>query len=192
MKKKMVSLAIATGLVICSVASAQSSDAARAVVTVEKMLQIDARQAEIKFIEEAAKAGVFEPEKKEVIISGPKPMPVWAVRSIYGTGDNLFADIVVDGVVHQSMGTGSSIGRCKIGPIQKQCVALQPPSDKKGKPVKGLCPTVVCWSGDELAAEMKIKPGQDKVGLTPGLPAASPIPIPAGSVSAPAPLPIRR
>lgn len=177
-------------LLACLGVAAQ--DVKSSVVTVERMLAIDALQAEKKYTEEAMKAGLIE-EKKIVVVAGPKPIPKWAVRSIFGAQSNLLADISVDGVVHHSVAPGASIGSCKIKSIQESCVSIQPPKNKKGKTLKGVCPEQVCWTGEELTAEMRAsQSASPSLSVTPPVPAASPIPIPAGSAGMPQPLPARR
>ena len=168
-----------------------TSDVKSSVFTVEKMLQVDAKQSEQKFLDDAIKAGIIE-EKRVPAAAAAKPVPVWSVRSIFGSGGLLMADMSVDGSMHFSVSPGSRIGRCTITAIADRCVLLDPPKNKKGKDIKGVCPARACWTGEELTAEL-----QGRVAATIPLPAPpaiapAPVPVPAGSVGLPAPLPARR
>jgi hypothetical protein len=187
--KKLFPLACASMVIVMTATShAQSVDVKNSVVTVSKMMEIDAKQSEQKFLEEAIKAGVITPEKKEVSVSKAKPVALWNVRSIYGTGEQLSAEVSVDGLAH-TVGKGSVVGSCRVATIKQQCLTIEPQKSSKGKPL-GLCPRLACWTGEEMAAALRAQPPQnDKVPLPAALPAPLPVPIPQGSVSSPAPLP---
>jgi hypothetical protein len=148
---------------------------------VEKMLAVDGEQAVRKFLEEAAKAGVTGavPPASGAPVGAtpggrpePKPEPVWTVRSIFGAGGALQADIAVDGIVSYSTSAGATVGKCKVLAIAERCVTLEPPKDKRGKPVRGLCPASACWTGQELSAELR----PNQTGAAPVAAATPPLP----------------
>lgn len=171
----------ASGARAAALTAAQSTTA-----SVERMLAIDGQQAVAKFLEEAAKAGVTGASASATgsaaatgagasLKPEPKPEPKWAVRSIFGLGSTLSADISVDGAVTYSVAAGQTVEKCKVLAIADRCVKLEPPLDKKGKPVKGMCPASVCWTGNELTAELR--PSQ----AAPSSPAQAPqTPLPGG------------
>lgn len=180
---------IALSLVGLGCVSSHAQSIRDSVVTVEQMLVIDSRHAAEKVREEAVKSGVIDEAKKAEARPGPPPLPKWAVRSVFGVSHSLKADITVGSTAYYSMEPGRRIEACVITAVVDKCVFTERADAKRKKVRKGECPERVCWTGDELAAELR--PSQ--VASTPApLPSPTPVPIPLPSSSVmPTPLPAR-
>lgn len=163
-------------------ASAQSIKSAT--VTVDELLVIDSAQALAKAQEEAQKTGFLNP-KTSASSTAVAPPPKWSVKSIYGSGSVIAADIVVDGVVTFDAKPGTVIGSCRVAAINNTCVVVLPALAKRG--VKSTCPKSACWTGDEMAAETSPSQAlpagnQSGGGKTSPLPPA-PMPLPMATTT---------
>lgn len=158
-----------------------AQDIRNSVITVDELLKIDNAQALEKARSDAIKSGLMQAPRP----AGQKvelPLPRWSVKSIFGMGGSMAADMVVDGSTAYSATPGNSVAMCRIESIQSGCVGLAPINPKVRK---GACPAKVCWTGDELTAELRpsqtasVPPVSTKLAPSP-LP-SPPIPLPAGS-----------
>lgn len=163
--------------------NANAQDIRNSVITVDELLKIDNAQALEKARSDAIKSGLMQAPR----LAGQKielPLPRWSVRSIFGLGERTAADVVVDGSTAYSVTPGSAVAMCRVESIQNSCVGLAPINIKVRK---GSCPVKVCWTGDELTAELRpsqtasVPPPSNRLAASP-LP-APPIPLPAGSDS---------
>lgn len=169
------------GLLGVLASSAYAQDIQNSVVTVDELLRIDNAQALEKARAEAVKSGLTKDKDKKV--TGEKveaPLPRWTVRAIFGAGANVAADLVVDASPAYSIIAGSTVAMCKVQAIANSCVNLVPANAKVRK---GSCPAKICWTGNELSAELR--PAQTQVSdgskiLPVPLP-MPPIPIPSSS-----------
>lgn len=150
-----------------------AQDIQNSVLTLEELLKIDNAQALAKSREEAQKLGMFEVKGKSEIKT-EAPLPVWKVRSVFGRNGQMNADIAVDGVANNGVAVGAVIGSCTVKAIESACVALLP-LNKKAR--KGMCPQKICWTGDELSAELQPQSASSMGGGSRPMP--SPLP-PAG------------
>ena len=187
MKNYTVKFALTSMIGLLSVmnSSAYAQDIQNSVVTVDELLRIDNAQALEKARAEAVKSGLTKEKDKDKKVTGGKvetPLPHWTVRAIFGAGANVAADLVVDGSPAYSIIPGSIVAMCKVKAIANACVNLIPTNSKLRK---GSCPEKICWTGNELSAELR--PEQTKVSdgskiLPVPLP-MPPIPIPSSSAS---------
>ncbi len=184
---KIKVVAVMAVVMMCSSASVcwGQSKVTEAIKTVDQLLEIDAKQALIKAQDDAAKSGLLGPPsgKGSVVVAKPKP-PKWTVKSIYGVGNNVSADIVVG--QHEANGAraGTTIQNCVVTHIQGTCVFFEPQQStqvKKGRLAKkpnAACPSSACWTGYEIA--MEANPPQVQSGTataTPGSPLPPGMPI---------------
>jgi hypothetical protein len=164
----------------------KAQDLQNSVMTVEELLRIDNAHALEKARLDAIKSGLVQ-APKQVQQPGQRHASVassqWSVRSIFGAGDRMQADIVVDDVHNNSVGVGNTVAMCRIDAIEDACIRLVPASQKTPK---GVCPAKVCWTGSELAAELRppqtsaAPPSMSNKVMPSPLPAPA-IPLPTGS-----------
>lgn len=134
-----------------SVGHVHSQDIKNSVVTVEEMLRIDNAQALDKARIEAIRTGIAQ-APKVAVRKAEAPLPQWSVKAIYGIGGNLKADVTVDGVTTHGVAGGAKVAMCQVQTIENACVKLGAASSKT-RP--GSCPVKVCWTGEEMAAELR-------------------------------------
>lgn len=160
---------------------ASAQDIRNSVITVDELLKIDNAQALEKARSDAIASGLMQPQR----LAGRKvelPLPQWTVRSVFGLAGSMAADLNVDGSIAYSVTPGNSVAMCRVTSIQNSCVGLAPLNVKVRK---GSCPSKVCWTGNELTAELRpsqavnVPPASTRLASSP-LP-APPIPLPAGS-----------
>ena len=181
--KKMLALTsvtLACGLLFAAPAVAQ--DIQNSVLTVGQMLKIDNAQALEKSQEEAVKAGVIQSAKSGGAAKVEIPLPVWTVRTIFGSEGRKFTDLQADASLMRGMAAGDNAAMCKIEAIVNECVMLAPLNKKVRK---GSCPSKVCWTGVEISAEMNPSqtPTASSFKMMPTPLPAAPIPIPLGSAA---------
>ncbi len=167
---------LALCMVLLTLGSANAQDIQGSVITVGEMLKIDNAQALQRAQEEAVKSGLLQgkqgSDKVEV------PLPVWTVRSIYGVPNNNAADLQMDSNITVGAQVGQTVEMCEIEAIKSPCVELRP---KTKKVRKGSCPAQVCWTGNEISAELSQQQSKptDALRLLPSPLPTPPIPLPA-------------
>ena len=158
--------------------TAPVTDVKSSVVTVKEMIGLDDAQSLKAARESAIKAGLIaEPkvssigQKKEVFT------PHWTVRSIFGKANQLKVDVSVDTLRFNSIEVGHAIAACRVETIADLCITTTRINNKS----KDFCPSKVCWTGNEIAAEMnpvQLSPvASAPMGVTP-MPAPLPLPAP--------------
>jgi hypothetical protein len=165
-KFKLVTL----GIVLTSSLSF-GQDIKSSVATVKELIALDNAAALKKAQEDAVKNGLIpaptkQPASKAQIIELVPPQ--FKVRSIYGLGADIKADMTVDGVQAVRLRQGSVVAGCTVVEIAGYCVRLSPASKKTAA---RMCAAKTCWTGDELKAESQLLVGgaNRPTGL-PGIP----------------------
>lgn len=155
-------------------------------VVVKELVTLDNAQALAKARDEAVKSGLAEAPKSAgpaIGVQAAPPPPPWKTLSIFGAEGALKADMQIGNESFLHVGVGSIVKSCRIKAIAAACVQTENPNPKKSK---AKCPKTVCWTGEEIAAELR--PQQQTASLasspanTPRAPLPSaPIPLPSGS-----------
>lgn len=166
---------------LCDSALAQSPQASA--VTVNELLHMDNTRAAEKARDEFAKSGLMVTGSKtqtpvgvaRATVATVAP-PQWRLRSVYGQTGQLRVDVSVDGMVSNGLPIGGLAAGCRVKLIEGACMALV---DAKGKNPRASasCPAKTCWSGVELAEELR--PRQTAATPGAGLARTSPLPPPA-------------
>jgi hypothetical protein len=168
--------ALAACMAFLSLGNANAQDIQGSVITVSEMLKIDNAQALQRAQEEAVKSGILQGKQGSAKVE--VPLPVWTVRSIYGVPNNNVADLQMDANVTVAAKVGQTVEMCEIEAINSPCVELKPKSKKTRK---GSCPAQVCWTGNEISAELsqqQTKP-TDGIRLLPSPLPTPPLPLPS-------------
>lgn len=173
MNYKLIRNAAATVLMAGMGFVAIAQDIKNSFVTVEQLMAIDNEQALRKAQEEALRVGLLDSPKVGAAAKVEEPLPQWAVKSISGAGTRVSADILVDANEHFDIHVGATISSCKVTSIADACVTLQPINKKVRT---GMCPAKVCWTGNEIALELR--PPQNIVGTAAGSAKPMPTPLP--------------
>lgn len=195
MKKATFAIAVSSLVVLTSLQSACSAqEIENSVITVDELLRIDNAQALEKARGDAIKSGLFkerkQPGEQRVSAKLDVPLPHWAVKAIFGNAGKVAADLVVDGSQAYSITTGSTVAMCTVKAIEAACVMLVPANAKVRH---GSCPTKICWTGNELSAELRppqLTAAESSKILPPSLP-LPPMPIQSSSAQ-PASVPLQK
>lgn len=153
-KFKFVTVAIAMASAL-----AFGQDIKSSVATVKELIALDNAAALKKAQEDAIKNGFLPAPAKQAVSKGPiieQMPPQFKVRSIYGLGTDIKADMTVDGVQAVRLRQGSVVAGCTVLEIAGYCVKLAPAS-KKTAP--RMCAPKTCWTGDEMRAESQLQIG---------------------------------
>lgn len=146
-------------------------DIKSSVATVKELIALDNAAALKKAQEDAVKNGLVPAPTKQaaskVQIIELSP-PQFKVRSIYGLGTDIKADMTVDGVQAVRLRQGSVVAGCTVVEIAGYCVRLSPASKKTAA---RMCAAKTCWTGDELKAESQLLVGgTSRSNGLPGIP----------------------
>lgn len=177
---------VALVLLALSTSFAGAQDIKSSVATVKELLALDNAAALKKAQEDAVKNGLLPAPARSQAVKGAapeQPAPQFKVRSIYGVGADIKADLAVDGVAAVRLRQGSVITGCTVVEIAGSCVKFSPATKKT--PAR-MCPAKACWTGDELKAESQLvisgSAAATRAGNSPGLP-GQPMPAPLPQVA---------
>lgn len=170
--------------VACLCASVFAQSPQTSAVTVNELLRMDNTRAAEKARDEFAKSGLVVTGSETQAPAGAARAkvatvtpPQWSLRSVYGQADQLRVDVSVDGVVSNGLPIGGLVAGCRLKGVEGACMALV---ESKGKAPKSSarCPAKTCWSGVELAEELRPRQSAATPGGA-GQARTSPLPPPA-------------
>lgn len=171
------------------------------ITTVEQLLQVENALARQQAEKTKINAGLGKPQAAGVAgASGttaksvPAPMVV-LVRSIYGRGEDLRANLMVDGTEFNGVRPGAQLKSCVVERITPGQVQLRPMqvADKVAARKQTACPSAN-WTGVNAAPAMAasgmgVTLGQPFNSLSGRMPAGG-APLPGGPLPSPVPSPI--
>lgn len=180
MKVKLNRALCVLGLIAAST-TVFAQDIKNSFVTVEQLLTIDNEQALRKAQEDAVRVGLLSAPASKGATVIEEPLPQWAVKSISGASGYVKADILIDRQEKTGVEVGQTVGSCQVVSIADACVQLKPLNKKVRA---GMCPSKVCWTGEEIAMQVNHPQNVQPAGTPNSKPMPSPLPLPASTTQA--------
>jgi hypothetical protein len=162
---------LAMSVIVLTSTLSFGQDIKSSVATVKELIALDNAAALKKAQEDAVKNGLVPAPTKQAISKAQiieQAPPQFTVRSIYGLGTDIKADMTVDGVQAVRLRQGSVVAGCTVVEIAGYCVRLSPASKKTAA---RMCAAKTCWTGNELKAESQLLVGgASRSSGLPGIP----------------------